>query len=139
MFATAESCTGGLIAKMITDVPGSSEAFTGGVVAYANSVKVNTLSVPTNIIEAHGAVSEQTALAMAVGAAKILGADVAVGVSGIAGPEGGTADKPVGTVCFGFVFPNGTETLTKHFVGNREQVRAAAADFALDFCAKRLA
>jgi PncC family amidohydrolase len=96
MLAVAESCTGGLIGHRITRVPGSSTAFLGGVVAYHNSVKEKTLGVPADVLEREGAVSEATALAMAEGVRRLLGADIALAVTGIAGPTGGTEDRPVG-------------------------------------------
>jgi PncC family amidohydrolase len=96
--ATAESCTGGLVAHLITEVPGSSAYLLGGVVAYANGVKEHELGVPADVLEAHGAVSAQVAIAMAEGARQRLGADLGVGVTGVAGPDGGTEAKPVGLV-----------------------------------------
>lgn len=98
MLATAESCTGGWIAKAITDVAGSSDWFSGGIVAYANAAKATLLDVPVDTLEKHGAVSQQTAVAMAAGALARFTADLAVAVTGIAGPGGGSIDKPVGTV-----------------------------------------
>ncbi len=98
--ATAESCTGGWIAKALTDVPGSSQWFESGIVAYSNSAKDALLGVPGELIAAHGAVSEPVVRAMAEGARAQLGVDLAVAVSGVAGPDGGSADKPVGTVWF---------------------------------------
>jgi PncC family amidohydrolase len=96
--ATAESCTGGLVAHALTEVPGSSAYVRGGIVAYANEVKAVLLGVPPEVLEAHGAVSAQVAVAMAEGARERLGTDLAVGVTGVAGPDGGTATKPVGLV-----------------------------------------
>lgn len=101
-FGTAESCTCGMIAAKIGDFPGVSEYFFGGVVSYANEVKENILGVPRDVIETVGAVSEECAAAMAVGAVKALGCSAAVSVTGIAGPGGGSDAKPVGTVCLGF-------------------------------------
>ena len=105
--ATAESCTGGLIADRITDVPGSSDYFLGGVVAYAYGAKVGVLGVSWDTLKAYGAVSSETVLEMAVGACRVLGADLAVSVSGIAGPGGGLQDKSVGTTWIGLVAPEG--------------------------------
>ncbi|HEU0243828.1 MAG TPA: nicotinamide-nucleotide amidohydrolase family protein [Candidatus Limnocylindrales bacterium] len=96
--ATAESCTGGLVAHVLTEVPGSSAYVRGGIVAYANEIKVALLGVPPDVLEAHGAVSAQVAVAMAEGARERLGTDLAVGVTGVAGPDGGTPTKPVGLV-----------------------------------------
>lgn len=129
--AVAESCTGGLIGQRLTDVPGSSSVFRGGVIAYHNSLKASLLGVPEPILEAHGAVSEPVVRAMAVGAARVAGAEAAVSVSGIAGPEGGTDEKPVGTVWFGFLVGNRVETARIVFPGSRTEVRARAAQYAL--------
>ena len=125
--ATAESCTGGLIAGRLTDVPGASDVFVGGVVAYANEVKQAALDVPASLIATHGAVSAEVALAMADGARARLGADVAVSVTGIAGPDGGTDEKPVGLVHLHAAGPDGR--LARSFVlpGEREWIRARAA------------
>jgi len=129
--AVAESCTGGLIGQRLTDVPGSSSVFRGGVIAYHNALKASLLGVPEPILEAHGAVSEPVVRAMAVGAARVAGAEAAVSVSGIAGPEGGTDEKPVGTVWFGFLVGNRVETARIVFPGSRTEVRARAAQYAL--------
>ena len=102
--ATAESCTGGLAAKLVTDVSGSSAVFEGGVVSYSNEVKMKVLGVSAATLEAHGAVSEETADEMCRGARRVTGADIAVSTTGIAGPSGGTPEKPVGTVCFGITW-----------------------------------
>lgn len=130
--ATAESCTGGWIAKALTDVPGSSQWFEGGVVSYSNSAKSSLLDVPSEVLAAHGAVSEQTVHAMADGARARLDTDLAVAVSGIAGPDGGMPDKPVGTVWFAWVTPHGTTTGRRHFAGGREAVRRQTVAFALE-------
>ena len=99
--ATAESCTGGLIGAAITTISGSSAAYHGGVIAYDNAVKIGQLGVEEAVIDEHGAVSEQTAKAMAIGVVKAIGVDIGLSVTGIAGPSGGSAEKPVGTVWFG--------------------------------------
>lgn len=132
--STAESCTGGLIAKLITDVPGASDIFKGSVVAYDNSIKEKLLKVPAKTIEQYGAVSPETVQAMAKGARELLETDIAVAVSGIAGPGGGSEEKPTGTVCFAIAFPDEIKTAAECFSGGREAVRTAAADFAVKFC-----
>lgn len=137
--ATAESCTGGLIAARFTDRAGSSDYFLGGVAAYANSVKTHLLGVPADLIVEHGAVSEQVARAMAEGARERLGTDVAVSTTGIAGPGGGSDLKPVGTVCLG-VAVSGAPTLTYTLVfpGSRSSVRALATTAAFHLLAEAL-
>ena len=129
--AVAESCTGGLIGHRITNVPGSSDYFNGGVIAYAYEAKVNLLGVSWNTLKAYGAVSRETVLEMAAGARRSLEADIAVSVSGIAGPGGGTPDKPVGTVWVGLAAPEGKWARVFHFPGDREQNKAAASEAAL--------
>ena len=131
--ATAESCTGGLVSAAITDVAGSSAAFVGGVVSYANPAKAEVLSVPTGLLAQYGAVSEETARAMAEGVRELLHADLAVAVTGIAGPGGGTADKPVGLVWFAVASAEGTSAMSTSFArGDRAAIRARAASKALD-------
>jgi competence/damage-inducible protein CinA-like protein len=134
--ATAESCTGGLIGKMLTDVAGSSDVYAGGWVTYTNEMKQAMLGVPVEVIESHGAVSGQTVCAMAAGALERSGADIALSVSGVAGPGGGTPDKPVGTVWLGLASRiNGGEPSVQavmvKFPGGRPQVRTRAAMCAL--------
>jgi nicotinamide-nucleotide amidase len=129
--AVAESCTGGLISKRITDIPGSSEYFLGGVVAYDNEMKIRVLGVQDEIIRAKGVVSREVAEAMAVGAARHLGASVGVGITGIAGPGGGSDEKPVGTVCYSVVKGERTETRSETFLGDRSAIRQRAAHAAL--------
>jgi nicotinamide-nucleotide amidase len=130
--ALAESCTGGLVAKLLTDMAGSSEYVIGGAVSYANTAKTVLLGVSEASLREQGAVSEPVAGAMAEGILKSLGADLAVGITGIAGPTGGTPAKPVGTVCFGLARKNGaTLTSTELFPGEREGVRTLAAYHAL--------
>jgi len=121
--ATAESCTGGLLASTLTDTPGSSEWFAGSVVAYSNAVKNKLLGVPADILEKHGAVSEPVVLAMAKGVLETVGADVSVAISGIAGPSGGTPEKPVGTVWIAWAWPDGTRAKMFSFQGTRDQVK----------------
>lgn len=129
--ATAESCTGGLVAGAITAIPGSSSVFTHGFVTYANAAKTQMLDVPEAMLAMHGAVSEPVARAMAEGARRQAGTDYAVSTTGIAGPDGGTPEKPVGTVWFGLAGPDGTQTYHELFQGSREAVRAQAVTFAL--------
>lgn len=121
--ATAESCTGGLLASTLTDTPGSSEWFAGSVVAYSNEVKSKLLGVPQSTLDQHGAVSEATVLAMAEGVLKTIGAHISVAISGIAGPSGGTPDKPVGTVWMAWAWPGGSRARLYNFQGSREQIK----------------
>jgi nicotinamide-nucleotide amidase len=130
--AIAESCTGGLAGELVTTEPGSSEFFRGSIVAYNDEVKTGVLGVKPETLADFGAVSEPTAREMAEGAKRVCGSTVAVAITGIAGPGGGTPDKPVGTVCFAVCGPGTTRTSTKLFAGNRERVRVAAAYYALD-------
>jgi nicotinamide-nucleotide amidase len=129
--ATAESSTGGLVAARLTSVPGSSDAFLGGVVAYANALKVAELGVPPEVIERHGAVSAETAAAMASGARTRLGADVAVSTTGIAGPGGGSVEKPVGLVFLHAAGPGGGLARELRLPGDRGAVRGRATAAAL--------
>ena len=129
--ATAESCTGGLVAARLTSVPGSSDVFLGSVVAYTNALKESELGVGHDVLERHGAVSAEAALAMAHGAKERLGADVAVSVTGIAGPDGGTPEKPVGLVFLHAVGPNGEKARRIDLPGDREMVRGRATAAAL--------
>jgi len=131
MLATAESCTGGLIAGACTDLSGSSNWFERGFVTYSNAAKTELLGVPAALIEQCGAVSEPVAQAMAEGAVRRSHAQVAVAVTGVAGPTGGTADKPVGLVWFGFVLPDRMLTEKMNFPGDRAAVRAATVQHAL--------
>ncbi len=128
--STAESCTGGGIAALLTDMPGSSAWFERGFVTYSNESKIEMLGVSAEIISTHGAVSQQTALAMAEGSLKNSHADVAVSVTGVAGPSGGTADKPVGLVFTGYAFKNAgqTEVIKHNFNGDRSDIRKQTAD-----------
>ncbi|PKO61906.1 MAG: damage-inducible protein CinA [Betaproteobacteria bacterium HGW-Betaproteobacteria-18] len=131
LLCTAESCTGGLIAAACTDLAGSSNWFERGFITYANTAKCDMLGVPAELIGQHGAVSEPVARAMATGALAHSQAQVAIAVTGIAGPSGGSADKPVGTVWFGFGLPSGVRTEVQHFAGDRAAVRQAAVQHAL--------
>jgi nicotinamide-nucleotide amidase len=129
--ATAESCTGGMVAARLTDVPGSSASFVGGVVAYADEVKRSELDVPEELIAQHGAVSAEVAAAMAEGARGRLGADVAVAVTGVAGPDGGTPEKPVGRVYLHAAGPDGSLSRMLDLPGERAQIRVRATVTAL--------
>lgn len=131
MLATAESCTGGLVAAAITDVSGSSGWFERGFVTYSNEAKSTMLGVPAKLIRDHGAVSEEVARAMAEGALLNSRAQVALSVTGVAGPNGGTPDKPVGMVCFGWSNRITTLTETQRFRGDRGQIRRQAAEHAM--------
>jgi nicotinamide-nucleotide amidase len=130
--ATAESCTGGWVAKAITDVPGSSQWFHGGVVSYANAAKRDMLGVSDELLAEHGAVSEEAVRAMADGLKARTGAELAIAVSGIAGPDGGTDDKPVGTVWFAWSTPRATTAERCEFPGGREAVRRCSVAHALE-------
>jgi nicotinamide-nucleotide amidase len=130
--AAAESCTGGLVSKRLTDIPGSSDVFTGSVVAYSNRVKVEELGVPEEKLARYGAVSEDVAAEMAYGVRTILGTDIGISITGIAGPGGGTASKPVGTICFGLADAHGSKTYTRTLSGNRERVRVFASLIAIE-------
>jgi nicotinamide-nucleotide amidase len=134
----AESCTGGLVGGRLTDIPGSSDVFMGSVVCYADRLKTELLQVPAALIGAHGAVSGEVACAMAEGARRRLGVDLALAVTGIAGPGGGSADKPVGTVWFGVASPKGTDTRRIVFLGSRREVRERATQTALYLLDRRL-
>jgi nicotinamide-nucleotide amidase len=130
--AVGESCTGGLIASRLTDVPGSSRYVERGVVAYSNAAKTELLGVPDEMLKAHGAVSEAVATAMADGIRSRSRVDIGIGVTGIAGPDGGTAEKPVGMVCIAASAAAGTRIRTFRFVGGREMVKFQASQAALD-------
>ncbi len=129
--ATAESCTGGLVASLLTDIAGSSDYVLGGVVSYSNEVKHSLLGVPQDLLARHGAVSEPVARAMAEGARRRLDADFAVAITGIAGPTGGTPEKPVGLVFVGLAGPSGTEVERFVWSGSRVENKAESALHAL--------
>ena len=131
MLATAESCTGGLIAAACTDLAGSSAWFERGFVSYSNASKTDLLGVPADLIARHGAVSQEVARAMAAGALAHSQAQLAVAVTGVAGPGGGSADKPVGTVWLAWAMGSQVRTECQHFEGNRESVRQATVVHAL--------
>jgi len=131
--STAESCTGGLLGNMITDVPGSSRYFKGGIVAYSNEAKHGLLDVSTRTLREHGAVSEQTVKEMARGVKELFRSDIAVAISGIAGPEGGSSEKPVGTVFICLASDKLIDARRFYFMGTREQIKRQSAMMALDF------
>jgi nicotinamide-nucleotide amidase len=136
--AVAESCTGGLITSRLTDIAGSSQYVEQAVVAYANEAKVSLLGVPQALLEQHGAVSEPVALAMATGIRSRARVDVGVGVTGIAGPGGGSPDKPVGTVAIAAALPSATRSRVFRFVGERELIKFQASQAALDMVRRAL-
>ena len=137
--AVAESCTGGLLASRLTSVPGSSHAFTGGVIAYDNSVKVGQLGVDSSVIDLHGAVSEEVARAMAFGVRSLMGASIGVGITGVAGPDGGTAAKPVGLVYIAVDRGGSVAVHGGRFVGDRAEIRFRATQAALNMIRHELA
>lgn len=136
--AVAESCTGGLITSRLTDVPGSSRYVDRGIVSYSNTAKVDELHVPEGLITEHGAVSEPVALAMAVGVREVSRTNVGIGVTGVAGPDGGTPQKPVGTVSIAVVTDEVSRTRTARFVGEREHIKFQASQTALDMVRRLL-
>jgi nicotinamide-nucleotide amidase len=131
MLASAESCTGGMIAAACTDLAGSSAWFERGFVSYSNAAKTELLGVPTGLIATHGAVSEAVARAMAQGALAHAHAQCAVAVTGVAGPTGGSANKPVGTVWFAWATPGGLHSVCQRFDGGRAAVRSATVEHSL--------
>jgi nicotinamide-nucleotide amidase len=139
---TAESCSGGWVAKAITDIPGSSAVFGYGVVSYANGAKESLLGVQNQTLEEHGSVSEPVVEEMVAGAMNLSGADVGVAVSGVAGPDGGSKEKPVGTVWFAWAIRDSgkvrTETSCQHFDGDRELIRELTVVYALQGILDRL-
>ncbi len=140
LLATAESCTGGWIAKLCTDLAGSSAWFERGLVTYSNEAKQDLLGVSASDLYRFGAVSEEVAAAMATGALRFSRADCALAVTGIAGPDGGTPDKPVGTVCFGWAMPDEIVQTERHrFEGDRDAVRRATVATALSGLLNRMA
>lgn len=134
----AESCTGGLIAGRITDLPGASQFFLGSFVTYSNDLKQSVLHVSSDILSEHGAVSRECAAAMAKGALRSSAADLALAVTGIAGPDGGSAAKPVGTVYIALATADHTKSLHYHFLGDRSAVRSQTVFSALELLARTL-
>jgi nicotinamide-nucleotide amidase len=127
MMATAESCTGGLVGHELTNVAGSSDWYMGGIVSYSNALKTRLLGVDAEILDRHGAVSEPCVLAMVKGGCRITGADVGVALSGIAGPSGGSPDKPVGTVWIAWCLPGKAWAECMHFSGTRSAIKEQSA------------
>ena len=137
--AAAESCTGGLIAKRMTDLPGASQVFMGGVVSYTNFVKANVLGVPQALLDEHGAVSEPVACAMAEGVRAVTGADYGISVTGVAGPDSDERGNAVGTVYIGLAGPDGTLCRLCHFgKRSRERIRGQSANTAFDLLRREL-
>jgi nicotinamide-nucleotide amidase len=136
--ACAESCTGGMLGARLTSVSGSSAAFLGGIISYSNEVKERLLGVPVGTLREHGAVSAQTAEAMARGARERLGSDLAVSITGIAGPDGGTPEKPVGLVYIALADAKGADARENHFIGQREDIRRRASQVALQMVREKL-
>ncbi len=136
--AIAESCTGGLVGKLITDVDGSSQYFLGGVVSYSDALKENLLHVRPETLARHGAVSAETAAEMAAGVCQLTGAEAGLAVTGIAGPSGGTEEKPVGTVFFGLSLEGQVRSKHRRLPGDRDSVRTRSARFALDWLRREL-
>lgn len=130
--STAESCTGGGIGQLLTSVPGSSSWYQGGIVSYSNELKVTLLQVPQSALESFGAVSEEVARYMAEGAATVMKTDLSMSTTGIAGPDGGSAEKPVGTVCFGWSVAGKIHAETIYFTGDRDQIRQQSIQHSLD-------
>ncbi len=135
---TAESCTGGLLAGLITSVPGASEIFELGLVTYGDEQKRKLLGVPADLLATHGAVSREVAVAMSAGALKLVPADIAVAITGIAGPSGGSREKPVGTVHFGLATARGVAHLVRRWDYDRHRIREIAAATALDLVRRHL-
>ncbi|UCF36875.1 MAG: competence/damage-inducible protein A [Acidobacteriota bacterium] len=131
--SVAESCTGGMIGSMLTEVPGSSVYFEGGVISYSNAVKSRLLDVESGVLEEHGAVSEPCARAMALGVRRLLGTDIGLSVTGVAGPGGGSEEKPVGTVFIGLAHGGDCEVRKLHLPGSRDAIRLRTCNLALDW------
>ncbi len=136
--AVAESCTGGLLAERITSISGSSRYFLGGAVVYSNQLKTDLAGVPAQLIEKHGAVSREVASALAEGIRKRCGATLGIGITGVAGPDGGTAEKPVGLVFHGLASESGIEVVERRFPGDRKRIRWFASQQALDMVRRKL-
>lgn len=129
--STAESCTGGLVSSYLTSIPGSSKYFTSGIISYSNYAKIKLLNVNSKTLDKFGAVSEEVAKEMAIGSMKIANSDIAVSVTGIAGPGGGAKNKPVGIVCFGIATKEEVKSITHYFSGTRSEIRQKSCEVAL--------
>ena len=138
MIALAESCTGGLIASTLTRLDGASDILERGYITYSNAAKQENLGVSAQTLNTHGAVSEETAREMAIGALKNSHAQIALSVTGIAGPAGGSDDKPVGMVCFGAASAHGVQTTTRIFSGERHDIQNQATAYALNLLIKKV-
>lgn len=136
--AVAESCTGGMLSNSFTDIPGASKVFAGGVVCYNNDIKTELLGVPESIIQQHGAVSAETAAAMATGAMEKFSTDYSLSITGFAGPTGGTAQNPLGTIYIGYASPVGVWSVKMHYPGERTAVKMRAVNRALDVIRRKL-
>jgi len=136
--SVAESCTGGMLGERFTQVPGSSEYFVGGFITYSNEMKIELLGVTPEILAEHGAVSKETAEAMAIGARRRTNSTYALSITGVAGPDGGSEAKPIGTTHIGLAGPTGTEVLKRQFIGDRARIRSFASQMALDLLRRRL-
>ncbi len=137
--AVAESCTGGLLGSIITDVPGSSTYFLGGIIAYSNTSKIDVLGVPSETIQKFGAVSDRAAIGMAVGLINNFACDFAIAITGIAGPSGGSDAKPVGTVFIAVATEDGEKAKEFHFKGKRQDIKKASVEAALGMACEFLA
>jgi len=136
--STAESCSGGGIAKALTDIPGCSESFAGGVIAYSNDIKCRLLGVDDKILKTFGAVSKETVIEMVENISPLFNTDFCVASSGVAGPSGGTFEKPVGTVWLAVATPEHVITLEYHFKGNRERIREQTITKGLEFLSEEI-
>ena len=136
--SVAESCTGGSLSRVLTSIPGASSYFESGYITYSNQSKVEILEVDTQTIKTYGAVSEEVALEMVIGVTTKSHSDVALSITGVAGPTGGTIEKPIGTVCFGFFCDGKTSTTTKLFSGDRANIMSQSVSYALKQLSFRL-
>jgi len=136
--AAAESCTGGGLAACITGVPGSSHVFRGSIVAYSNEIKTSVLRVSPETLAAHGAVSEATAREMSERICSLMHSDIGIGITGIAGPDGGTPEKPVGLVYIAITVQGSTDVTQLHLIGDRQSIREQAVNASLDQCLRKI-